>query len=146
MHELVEEVEQVGSGVGNGGPLRLHRRVVAASDGSLSDPSGPSSARFSTVRRSRGTSSAQGLVGGESRARGDALRRGLEGDEEVRGHRCGGVVGGASLVVDLERGHAEPAREVGRKGERLGAGAGDRATRSGKSAERGARRRDPGKV
>ena len=53
-------------------------------------------------------SSSPRLVRLEARAGGDPLGRRLERDQEVGGHRGRGVVGGAALVVDLERRHAEP--------------------------------------
>ena len=83
--------------------------------GPVSAASGPSSATFSTVWRTSGSSSGARLVAVEAGARGDRLRRRLERHEEVRGHGRGRVVGGAALVVDLERRHAEPLGELGRR-------------------------------
>ena len=65
----------------------------------------PSSRR---VARTSGTSSCAVDAGG----RGEALGGALERDEEVRGDRGGGVVGGAVLVGDLDRAHAERARRA----------------------------------
>ena len=81
-----------------------------------------------------------GLVRLEARAGGDPLGRRLEGDQEVGGHRGRGVVGGAALVVDLERRHPEHARETGGEGERLGRGPRDR-TAGARERPQAARRR-----
>ena len=88
--------------------------------GPVSAASGPSSAMFSTVWRTSGASSARASLAARARRRRRSSPPRPERDEEVRGHRRGGVVGGAALVVDLEGRHAEPLGEPGGEGERLG--------------------------
>ena len=90
--------------------------------GPVSARSGPSSARLSTRAAQQRHEQPPGLVRLQARAGGDPLGRRLERDQEVGGHRRGGVVGGAALVVDLERRHAQHAREIGGEGERRGRG------------------------
>ncbi len=70
--------------------------------GPVSARSGPSAAQFSTVLRTSGASrSRAGRAPG--RRRRPSLGGGLQRDQEVRGDRGGGVVGGAAVVGDLER-------------------------------------------
>ena len=79
----------------------------------------------------------------------DLLGHRLERDQEVRRHRRGGVVGGALVVRQLERDHAEPLGDRARRLERLGRRARDRAAdpaqvggrRRRRSAAGGSRRR-----
>ena len=99
--------------------------------GPVSACSGPCAATFSTVCAHERQQQPPRLGGLEPRPGGDPLGGRLEGDQEVGGDRGGRVVGGAALVVDLERRHAERARELDGEGERLRRRAGDRAAGAG---------------
>ena len=97
--ERVEQREQLGRALGDRVALACDRRLVAARDrageGALGAERAPSSRR-SRARAGRARR-------GRRRARGEPLGGGLERDEEVRGDRGGGVVGGAVRVGDLDR-------------------------------------------
>ena len=125
--ERVEEGEEVGRALGD--RVRAGASTVSSSPraiGPVRARSGPSAAQFSTVARTSGTSAAAVDAG----ARGEPLGGGLERDEEVRGDRGGGVVGGAVLVGDVDRREAEVERElVGDRRGRAGVRAGDRGAR-----------------
>ena len=114
---------------------RGHRGLVAARDGPGERRSGPSAAQFSTVRRTSGSEQRARVVGLEPGAGGDPLGRRLERDQEVRGDRGGGVVGGAGLVVDLERRPCRaPRARSAAKRERLGRRAGDGTAGAGEAS------------
>ena len=110
------------------------RSTVASSPraiGPVSAAWAPSAAQFSTVARTSGTSAARSQAA-------DALGGRLERDEEVRGDRRGGVVGGAVGVGDLDgrscRARAASVRGGGAGG--VGA-AGDAARGAGEVRARG---------
>ena len=142
-HQLVEQLQQLRRGLLDRGALRRDRGLVAARDrageGRLGAELGDVLDRLAHQRREQRAR----LLRLEPGAAGDRLRGGLERHQEVRGHGGGGVVGGAALVVDLERRHAEPLGELGGERERLGrrarhgrAGAVEAHARVGEGLER----------
>ena len=95
--------------------VALDRRLVAARDRpgqSLAAALRPVGGRS---QDERGEQLARVLDAGPLEQLGGRL---LERDEEVGGDRGGGMVGGAGLLGDLERAHAEPLGQPGREGER----------------------------
>ena len=123
--------EKLGRGLLDRGALGRHRLLVAARDrpgqSALGPHRGPVLHRLAHQRRQQLT----GLGRREVGPGGDSLGGGLEGDQEVRGHRGGGVVGGPAAVVDLEGVHAQCPRELLRDRQRLGARARDGAAGAG---------------
>ena len=107
---LARRTARAGRGAASSTAARWRRpsRRRRGRPGPVSARSGPSAARLSTVRRSSGQQQRARLARLEAGAGGEPLGRRLERDQEVRGDRCRRVVGGAALVVDLERHHAEP--------------------------------------
>ena len=83
-----------------GGPRWRRRHARRDRSARAGDPAPPSS----PVRRGR---AARAPRGGTPALRGQPFGGAFEGDEEVRGDRRGGVVGGAVLVGEVEREHAE---------------------------------------
>ena len=109
---LDERVEQAGRSSGRRSATASRWRATVASSpratGPVSARSGPRAAQFSTVARTSGTSTLAVRPGGG----GEALGRRLERDEEVRGDRGGGVVGGAVLGGDARPGAARAPRRA----------------------------------
>ena len=89
---------------------------------------GPRSAQLAAVRRTSGVEQLPRVLDAESL---DELRGGLlQRDQQVRGDRRGGVVGGAALLRDLEGPHAERLGERAGEGERRLIAARDRGRRA----------------
>src|SRR5919109_3137987 len=106
-------------------PLGGDRGVVAAGDrtgeGGLGAELGEVLDRAAQQRHQQGAR----LARLEPRAAGDALGRRLQRYEEVGRQRCGRVVGGTALVVDLEGRHSQASSERDGEVERPWRGAGD---------------------
>ena len=95
--------------------------------GPVSARSGPASLHCSTVRAHERREQGPCLARLEPGAAGHPLGGRFERDKEVRGDRRGRVVGGASVLGDLEGRHPEVVRERAREAERLRRVAGDGA-------------------
>ena len=104
-----------GAAVGHGRALRLHGGLVSAGHragrGPLRAERAPVLHGAAHQREQEGA----GLARLQARPGGHPLGGGLEGDQEVRGHRCGGVVGRTALVGDHEGAHAQPAGQIARR-------------------------------
>ena len=114
------------------------RATVASSPraiGPVRARSAPSAAQLATLASTSATSGSRSTPAVAARR----SARPFERDEEVRGDRGGGVVGGAVGVGDVHRAHAERGGELFGDGERARRGARDGRGRAG---ERRALRRD----
>ena len=121
--ERVEGLEQVGRALLDRRPLARDRRLVAARDGPREGLLG---ARGRPVLQRRAGERDEQLAR-DAGGGGEPLGGALERDEEVRGDRGGGVVGGAVGVGDLDGAHPEGGGQGLGHAERGGRAAGDRA-------------------
>ena len=125
----------MGGDVRHGLALSLDRALVAARDRPGQRRGRPELGQVVDRAAQQGHQQRACLMGLEAGARGDALRGRLEGDHEVRGDRRGGVIGRASLVVDLEGRHPQGSCERGGELERAGRGARDGAAGAGEGVQ-----------
>ena len=109
--ERVEQRELLGRALGDGRALALDGLLVAAGD-RPGQRGGRAARRPVLDARAHERDERLAVDAG---ARGEALGQALERDEEVRGDRGGGVVGGAVLVGDVDGAHAERARRAPRR-------------------------------